>query len=293
MAHWFTTQDPKVLEYEEHGVWVGERFKHSGDALRRNDEVAVYEVSHGKDPRNKALGAQAVVAILRVTRRIDPPEGPDEYGFLQIAEAKLIASDETGIPSKQTIKILKGINAEGRALGSHLRGFAARATMIGPDVFATISEHFTEYEPDLDYQTRVEKASPRPPSSDKKRPKYLERHGHRTLVTSPELAAYCIAAAGFSCQARVSHTTFTSKVSGNSYVEAHHFVPLRHQPFFEFTLDNAANILALCPNCHRLLHHATADEREELLRQLVTADRLENLAAWGIEVNADDILRYY
>ncbi|GEM_PF-3960054 len=44
MAYWLTTQDPKVLKYDEQGVWVGERCKNSGDALKRNNEVAVYEV---------------------------------------------------------------------------------------------------------------------------------------------------------------------------------------------------------------------------------------------------------
>lgn len=294
MAYWFTTQDPKVLEYDDHGVWVAERFRHSGDALRRNDQVAIYEVGSAKSRDNEARGAEAIVAIIRVTRRVDPPEGPDGYGFLRVAEGILIAGDETGIPSRQTIKILKGIDVQGRSLGSHLLGYSARATEIDPDVFARISEHFTEYEPDADYQAQVERASPRTPSDAVQKPKYGKPDGgHRKLITDPRLAAYCLAKSGFACQAGANHTTFTSAASGNNYVEAHHLVPLKQQPVFELALDNAANILALCPNCHRLLHHATTHEKESLLRLLITPDRLRNLAGRRIEVTVEDILGYY
>lgn len=293
MAYWITTQDPKVLKYREHGVWVGERFKNSGDALRRNHEVAIYEVGYAKDPNNKEVGAKAVVAIIRVERIINPPEGPDEYGFLKIAEAKLIASDEKGIPSKQLLKILKGINVQGKLVGSHLRGYAARVTMINPDIFARINEHFTEYEPDDNYQIEVEKASPQVPSEKIQRPKYNGQRGHRKLITHPEFAAYCLAQAGYTCEVNANHTTFTSKASGNNYLEAHHLVPLKYQSDFEFALDNPANIVALCPNCHRLLHHATVDEKQSCLRQLLTEERIRNLRGRRIDVTVDDILGYY
>lgn len=295
MAYWFTTQDPKVLNYGEHGhgVWVGERFRNSGDALRSNDEVAIYEVSRAKDRNNKEVGAKAVVAIIRVETIINPPEGPDKDGFLKIAKARLIASDEKGIPSKQLLKILKGINVQGKSVGSHLRGYAARVTVIDPVIFARINEHFTEYEPDDNYQIEVEKASPQVPSERIQKPKYNEQRGHRKLITHPELAAYCLAQAGYTCEANANHTTFTSKASGNNYLEAHHLVPLKHQPDFEFALDNPANIVALCPNCHRLLHHATVDEKQSCLRQLLTEERVRSLGERRIDVTVDDISGYY
>ena len=102
MNYWFTTQYPKVLDYKNHGVWVSEWFKNSGKGLRRNDEVAIYEVQQVKGDVRKN-GAKAVVAIVRVDRIITPPRGPDDYGFLQIAEASLIAKDDQGLPAEKVL----------------------------------------------------------------------------------------------------------------------------------------------------------------------------------------------
>jgi len=293
MSYWLTTQDPKVLRYKEHGVWVGTRFKNSGDTLKHNDEVAVYEVGRAKDPNNKEAGAKGVVAIIRIDSKISPPEGPDEFGFLKIAEATLIAGDEQGIPSKQLLRILKGINVQGTDVGSHLRSYAAKVTPIAPDIFAKLADRFTEYEPDESYQTQVQKATPRTPSEKVRKPEYKDENGHRKLVTRPELAAYCLAQAGYACEVDNNHTTFTSKSSGNNYMEAHHLVPLKYQPDFEFALDNQANIVALCPNCHRLLHHATANEKKCCLMKLLCETRIRDLESRQITVTEEAVLAYY
>jgi 5-methylcytosine-specific restriction protein A len=96
----------------------------------------------------------------------------------------------------------------------------------------------------------------------------------------------------FVCEVNPAHVTFKSKVTGNNYVEAHHPIPLKGQPEFAKALDNQANIVSLCPNCHRLLHHATQSEKLDRLRVLFneTKKALENL---GTPITLEELLKQY
>lgn len=57
--------------------------------------------------------------------------------------------------------------------------------------------------------------------------------------------------------------------TGKPYLEAHHVIPLSEGGY-----DNVKNVVALCPNCHRKLHHAalidTANDIEYLLLKAKT-----------------------
>lgn len=75
--------------------------------------------------------------------------------------------------------------------------------------------------------------------------------------------------ANFQCEISASHESFVSKVTGKSYVEAHHLIQLAYQDEYENSLDVSSNIVSLCPNCHRLLHHAHIDDKRELLNSLL------------------------
>jgi hypothetical protein len=143
MACWFTTQDPKVLECDDdkHGIWESKRGRGSGNKLRRNDKVAIYEVQKSKSGRKD--GAKAIVAIVQVTRRINPPEGPDKYGFWKIAEAHLIAKDERGLSGEKTQKIVKGNITQGNFGLLINRIYGGRVTELPPGQFARIENWFT------------------------------------------------------------------------------------------------------------------------------------------------------
>lgn len=60
------------------------------------------------------------------------------------------------------------------------------------------------------------------------------------------------------------HQTFLNK-KGLYYIEGHHFIERRHQKkeIFQYrNLDVECNIVPLCPNCHRLVHHGDNDTRK-------------------------------
>lgn len=78
---------------------------------------------------------------------------------------------------------------------------------------------------------------------------------------------------------------FTSKATGNPYLEAHHLVPLyATSRVGERSLDVAENIIALAPHWHRAIHSAEEALVMNILRKLTSA-RPEIMHRCGITVS--------
>lgn len=105
-------------------------------------------------------------------------------------------------------------------------------------------------------------------------------------------SAQALKEANFTCEVNSAHRTFISAASAKPYVEGHHLIPLSFQDQFVLTIDIKENIVALCPNCHRLLHHGTNDDKEKILFKL-WSDRKDLLYKRGINVDTPTFLRYY
>jgi len=106
------------------------------------------------------------------------------------------------------------------------------------------------------------------------------------------VAAEAIRAAQFNCEIDPNHKTFVSRAKRQRYVEAHHLIPISQQSGFHASLDVVANVVALCANCHRLLHYGVENDRRSLLTTLFKERRpalLEN----SIDVKQNDFLRFY
>lgn len=99
-----------------------------------------------------------------------------------------------------------------------------------------------------------------------------------------------IESAGYICEFDPSHATFTAKSSGQQYMEGHHAVPMKHQEKFNHSLDVYANIVCLCPICHRLLHYGI-DEQKEKLANKIFYDRADRLATSGLKISKDDFFK--
>jgi len=111
-------------------------------------------------------------------------------------------------------------------------------------------------------------------------------------VRSPMVAAEAIRAAQFTCEIDSNHKTFVSRAKRQHYVEAHHLIPISQQQKFQTSLDVVANVVALCANCHRLLHYGIESDRKSLLLNLFK-ERRSKLLARSIDVKRDDFLRFY
>ncbi len=113
----------------------------------------------------------------------------------------------------------------------------------------------------------------------------ISRAAPNSYPRDPLKIAMAIRASGHKCQVNPSHETFIAEKDHLQYVEGHHLIPLCYQREFEFSLDNFANIVALCPNCHRLLHHAEMRRREYVFDQLFEM-RQQRLIKIGIDASA-------
>ena len=76
------------------------------------------------------------------------------------------------------------------------------------------------------------------------------------------------------CQIDCDHPTFKRRDGVHSYVEAHHLIPTKNQDQFpRVDLDNPANIVAICSNCHNCIHYGHKPEAEKLIAQLYEIKR--------------------
>ena len=94
---------------------------------------------------------------------------------------------------------------------------------------------------------------------------------------------------GYSCFVDADHDTFLTD-EGLPYMEAHHLIPFKFQKDFKYSLQVQANVVCLCPQCHRKLHYGK--DRNELLK-ILYEDRKEALKKCGIGITFDKLLEYY
>lgn len=75
-------------------------------------------------------------------------------------------------------------------------------------------------------------------------------------------------------------------------MEAHHLIPMSKQDDFEHDIDVPENILCLCPNCHRKIHHAEDISKKEILKQAYEIKR-HQLPQRGISIDFNSLIGIY
>lgn len=146
---------------------------------------------------------------------------------------------------------------------------------------------------DIQYQKEAQAAKPiEVPDTPQPKPSQSYVKGHKKYPTKPSTASDCLQKAKYICESDKDHKTFTCKATGQSYVEVHHLIPMSFQDSFEVSLDVPANILAICPNCHRLLHHAIDDETCKLLSNFYSK-REGRLKKAGLLTTLDQLVNCY
>ena len=119
--------------------------------------------------------------------------------------------------------------------------------------------------------------------------------GEKIIVTSEEwkrstiIKAQTIKAADYQCELNPEHETFIARSSGKQYMEGHHAIPMHWQDKFENSIDIYANVICLCPICHRLLHYGLRDDKQLLLNQIYET-RINRLVESGIKISKSDFI---
>jgi len=95
--------------------------------------------------------------------------------------------------------------------------------------------------------------------------------------------------AKYKCEVDDKHTTFIAAATNLPYMEGHHSIPMNKQGQFNVSLDVYANIVCLCPVCHRLLHFGVEDSKRAILNGLYE-QRSERLANSGIVLSKNEFV---
>ncbi len=98
-----------------------------------------------------------------------------------------------------------------------------------------------------------------------------------------------IESSNYECEIDARHETFEAKRTGRQYMEGHHLIPMKKQPVFDNSLDVYANIVCLCPVCHRMLHYGM-DSSKQILLSKMYVNRTERLANSGIKLSKEEFI---
>lgn len=103
------------------------------------------------------------------------------------------------------------------------------------------------------------------------------------------LRMQAIEMAGYACEMNPSHETFIAEGSKKPYMEGHHALPMKRQGEFSVSLDVYANIICLCPICHRRIHYGVEQDRIEMAKKIY-ADRSLRLMKCGIKLSENEFV---
>lgn len=123
-------------------------------------------------------------------------------------------------------------------------------------------------------------------------PEITVQNGRTVYRRNPGVVKNAIVASGFCCEIDHDHKTFTSKATKENFVEAHHLIPMAFQKEFGQSLDVEANVVTLCPICHRNLHYGVMEEKRLLLKELYDKRKVR-LKNCGIEITSNKLQKYY
>lgn len=135
--------------------------------------------------------------------------------------------------------------------------------------------------------------APTPPQdTPKEKPAAIQTSAGKAYPRDPKVAGDALAAAQYRCEVDPQHPTFTSHAKKRPYIEAHHLVPMALQEQFPTSLDVAANVVGLCPHCHKLLHLGLPQDKKPLLLKLF-GERSTRLTKVGIPMDSATLVKHY
>ena len=79
-------------------------------------------------------------------------------------------------------------------------------------------------------------------------------------------------------------------------MEAHHLIPvnkvMKYWEKYNINIDCVENVVSLCPNCHRAVHHGDLDTKVKILKKLYS-DYINQYTSLGLDITFDELLKEY
>ena len=107
---------------------------------------------------------------------------------------------------------------------------------------------------------------------------------HNTWKRSAIIREQVLEAAEYRCEIDPTHKSFVVEHTNHQYAEGHHVIALNKQDRIPYSLDIYANIICLCPVCHRLLHYGSPHEKKPVAK-IIYDKRANRLAKSGIKLS--------
>lgn len=107
---------------------------------------------------------------------------------------------------------------------------------------------------------------------------------------NPIIVSQAIDSAQYLCECNNAHLTFIAQSTGKAYMEGHHLIPMKYQSLFDYSIDVYANVVCLCPTCHRLMHFGQKSEIKAAAEKLYEI-RYARLCKSGIDLTKNDFLK--
>ena len=95
--------------------------------------------------------------------------------------------------------------------------------------------------------------------------------------------------ANYQCEIDNRHESFVAESTKRQYMEGHHAIPMKLQTSFEHNLDVYANIICLCPICHRRIHYGLKEDKRDMLKAIY-CQRAERLSNSGIVISESELI---
>ncbi|MGL5797705.1 MAG: HNH endonuclease [Cetobacterium sp.] len=117
-------------------------------------------------------------------------------------------------------------------------------------------------------------------------------NGIKQWPRDPNLPKIVIKLANYKCEYNEEHITFISGSTKQQYMEAHHLIPMNSQDSFKNSLDVLGNIVSLCPNCHRMIHHGDENCKNIIIEKLYN-EKQKDLQKFGLEITLEAMKKIY
>jgi 5-methylcytosine-specific restriction enzyme A len=144
-----------------------------------------------------------------------------------------------------------------------------------------------------DFQIEVQNSKPAVlPSGPISKPNLKLKPSATIWPRSQKVSKIALENSNYQCEFDTSHNTFTHKQTGKQFLEVHHLVPMEKQSEFAFNLDVPENIIALCPNCHRMIHLSSKETKEPMLTKFLNS-RTQGLYSRGIIISLNELNQIY
>ncbi|BAH44541.1 hypothetical protein BBR47_35640 [Brevibacillus brevis NBRC 100599] len=293
---WISVFDKEITESAQQGFYIVYLFRKDmrGVYLSLNQGTTyVASKFKGLNPKKKMKQiAENIRQSLDIDRTIFPNESIDLKASTTNAKNYTAAHicgkyyDALALPDDEQLKVdLKNLLKIYEQLKIQMAG---RGTEEMLDYYLQKEEI-----EDTQFQSDVQVAEPsNTPLVPQPVPPQVESNGKQQWKRNASIAKEALRNEDYLCEVNNGHLSFTSAITNKNFVEAHHLIPMKLQALFSWSLDVPGNIVSLCPNCHRKIHHASKSERKELI-EVLYSKKINRLKSFGIDIQLKDLLKAY